>query len=191
MLVKAFESEDLLEARGVEIQGYLTFLLPLSLVNHPTSLLFHKSSATIFCKEWLVTINQQLSTHNSQLMFGFSLAELMIVLLVILLFIKPQDLPEIARFVGKAFYRLKRLYHELKKSLREMEKEFGLEEVRDEFNRAISEEKAKLEDDTTIIVDMNGKEHRVPNITNLRSDLNEDELQKEIKRSNEVNSRKE
>ncbi|MFM8185698.1 MAG: twin-arginine translocase TatA/TatE family subunit, partial [Alphaproteobacteria bacterium] len=37
-------------------------------------------------------------------MFGFSLAELAIVLLVILFFIKPKDLPEIARYIGKAIY---------------------------------------------------------------------------------------
>ncbi len=51
MLVKAFESEDLVETKGSRKVKYLEFQLPLSLVNHPTSLLFHKSSATLFFKE--------------------------------------------------------------------------------------------------------------------------------------------
>ncbi len=51
MLVKAFESEDLQEAREVEKLSTYKFQLPLSHVNHPTSLLFHKSSATLFFKE--------------------------------------------------------------------------------------------------------------------------------------------
>ena len=60
-------------------------------------------------------------------MFGFSLAELFLVLLAILIFIKPQDLPEIARFVGKAIYHGKRLYQKLKNSLTDLEKEFELD----------------------------------------------------------------
>ena len=98
-------------------------------------------------------------------MFGFSLAELIIVFLVILVFIKPQDLPEIARFLGKIFYRAKRLYKELKSSLKDMEKEFGVDDLKQELQRGIAEEKAKLEDETTVIVDLYGNEHQVPKIS--------------------------
>jgi len=121
-------------------------------------------------------------------MFGFSLAELIVVLIVALLFIKPQDLPEIAHFVGKIFYRGKRLYSELKQSLKEMEKELGVEELKHELNRGIAEEKAKLEEEMTIIVDMYGNEHQVPHVKKLRPDLTEEEVQQEIKRLNEENS---
>lgn len=122
-------------------------------------------------------------------MFGFSLAELIVVLLVILIFVRPSDLPEIAHFFGKLFYRAKHLYKDLKSSLKEMEKEFGVENLRHELNRGIAEEKSKLEDDFTVIVDMHGNEHRVPNVSDLRGDLSKEELEEEIKKENERNKK--
>ncbi len=122
-------------------------------------------------------------------MFGFSLAELIVVLLAVLIFIKPADLPEIAHFLGKIFYRAKRLYQDLKLSFKEMEKELGVDELRHELNRGIAEEKSKLEDDFTVIVDMNGNEHRVPNVGKIRPDLNDEELKKEIEELNKNNAK--
>jgi len=127
-------------------------------------------------------------------MFGFSLAELFLVLLAILIFIKPQDLPEIARFVGKAIYHGKRLYQKLKNSLTELEKEFELDSLRHEVNQAIASEKLKHEDvgeeDSTIIVDMYGNEHRVSNIKEIRSDLDDEKIKKEVEESNALNKSK-
>lgn len=126
-------------------------------------------------------------------MFGFSLAELFLVLLAILIFIKPQDLPEIARFIGKAIYHGKRLYHKLKNSLTELEKEFELDSLRHEVNQAIASEKLKHEDneeDATIIVDMFGNEHRVSNIKEIRSDLDEEKIKKEVEEGNALNKSK-
>ena len=127
-------------------------------------------------------------------MFGFSLAELFLVLLAILIFIKPQDLPEIARFVGKAIYHGKKLYQKLKNSLTDLEKEFELDSLRHEVNQAIASEKLKHEDaeeeDSTIIVDMFGNEHRVNNIKEIRSDLDEEKLKKEVEESNALNKSK-
>lgn len=124
-------------------------------------------------------------------MFGFSLAELFLVLLAILIFIKPQDLPEIARFVGKAIYHGKKLYQKLKNSLTDLEKEFELDSLRHEVNQAIASEKLKHEDDenddATIIVDMFGNEHRVNNIKEIRSDLDEEKIKKEVEESNALN----
>ena len=127
-------------------------------------------------------------------MFGFSLAELFLVLLAILIFIKPQDLPEIARFVGKAIYHGKRLYQKLKNSLTDLEKEFELDSLRHEVNQAIASEKLKHEDveeeESTIIVDMFGNEHRVNNIKEIRSDLDDEKLKKEVEESNAINKSK-
>jgi sec-independent protein translocase protein TatB len=120
-------------------------------------------------------------------MFGFSLAELILVLLVALIFIKPQDLPEIAHFFGKVFYRSKRLFNEIKESLKEMEKELGIEDLKHEVNRGISEEKAKLKDEMTVIVDIYGNEHLVPNIEKFKPDLSKEEIEQEIKNLNEEN----
>ena len=126
-------------------------------------------------------------------MFGFSLAELFLVLLAILIFIKPQDLPEIARFVGKAIYHGKKLYQKLKNSLTDLEKEFELDSLRHEVNQAIASEKLKHEDseeDATIIVDMFGNEHRVSNIKEIRSDLDEEKIKKEVEEGNATNKLK-
>ena len=126
-------------------------------------------------------------------MFGFSLAELFLVLLAILIFIKPQDLPEIARFIGKAIYHGKKLYQKLKNSLSDLEKEFELDSLRHEVNQAIASEKLKHEDvdeDTTVIVDMYGNEHRVNNIKEIRSDLDDEKLKQEVEEGNALNKSK-
>ena len=122
-------------------------------------------------------------------MFGFSFAELIIVLIVALIFIKPQDLPEIAHFVGKIFYRGKRLIKDLKQSLKDMESELGLDDLKHEINRGIAEEKSKLEEEMTVIVDIYGNEHRVPNVKDVRPDLTAEEAAEEIKRLNVENKK--
>lgn len=121
-------------------------------------------------------------------MFGFSLAELVVVLVVILIFVKPADLPEIAHFFGKVFQRAKHLYRDIKKTLKEVEGEFGVDYLKHELNRGIAEEKSKLEDDLTVIVDMHGNEHHVPNVAEIRPDLNEEELEAEIAKENTKNT---
>ena len=120
-------------------------------------------------------------------MFGFSFAELIVVFLVILIFIKPQDLPEMAHFFGKIFYRAKTLFYELKSSLKEMEKELGIDELKHEVSRGIAEEKAKIEEDMTVIVDMNGEEHQVKNIKSLRLDMTTEEIKNEVEHFNQEN----
>jgi Sec-independent protein translocase protein TatA len=116
-------------------------------------------------------------------MFGFSLAELIVVFLVILIFIKPQDLPEIAHFLGRVFFRLKKIYKDLKATFHELEKDFGIDDLKHEINRGIADEATKIKEEITIIVDMHGNEHHVKNLHELRPDLNSDELANEIAES--------
>ena len=121
-------------------------------------------------------------------MFGFSLAELLVVGLVGLIFIKPQDLPEIANFAGKSFFRAKKYLNDLKKHFKEVEKDIGLDEIKHELNRGIAEESAKLKDlEATIIVDMDGNEHKVHDIEDIRDDLSKEDAQKEVEKLNEEN----
>lgn len=94
-------------------------------------------------------------------MFGISFAELIIFLLVALVLIKPKDLPEIAYFLGKVFYKIKKLYADAKEYLKSSSKELGLDDIKYEIDRGIADEKAKSESKTTIIVDIYGNEHRV------------------------------
>lgn len=114
-------------------------------------------------------------------MFGISFAELIIFLLVALILIKPKDLPEIAYFLGKVFYKIKKLYADAKEYLKSSSKELGLDDIKYEIDRGISDEKAKSESKTTTIVDIYGNEHLVN-----RDDVeNFDEI--EAKKLNEEN----
>lgn len=122
-------------------------------------------------------------------MFGFSLAELLLVCIIALIFIRPKDLPEIAHFVGKVFYRGKKFFASLKQQFKEMEHELGLDEIKQELNRGIAEEKARLnDDDSTVIVDMYGNEHRVPSSHREALNINSEEFSEEVKKLNEENS---
>ncbi|NBV06183.1 MAG: hypothetical protein EBS06_02975 [Proteobacteria bacterium] len=120
-------------------------------------------------------------------MFGFSLAELLVVCVIALIFIRPKDLPEIAHFVGKVFYRGKKFFQELKAQFKEVEQDLGLEEIKNELNRGIAEEKAKLEDEATVIVDIYGNEHRVPDSHKNSLEKSSEEFFEEVKRLNEEN----
>lgn len=120
-------------------------------------------------------------------MFGFSLAELIMVFLVAIIFIKPSDLPELARFAGKMIYRAKTFFEQMKSSLKEISKEIGVDDIKQEFDRGVLSEKIKIEDEVTVIVDMEGNEHIVPNIHEVRSDLDKEEIKQEIERLNKEN----
>lgn len=123
-------------------------------------------------------------------MFGFSLAELILVFLVAIIFIKPQDLPEIAHFFGKLYYKARRLIDDIKLQLKSVEKDLGLDELKHELNRGIAEEKMKMEGakkELTKIIDIYGNYHEV-NTEALRGDLTEEELKAEIAKYNEINS---
>jgi sec-independent protein translocase protein TatB len=121
-------------------------------------------------------------------MFGFSFAELILVLIVALIFIKPQDLPEIAHFFGKIFFRAKRFFNELKQQFKAVEDELGISELKQEMHRGIAEERAKLEEDVTVIVDIYGNEHQVPSIGKLRPDLTKNVISEEVEKLNKENS---
>ncbi len=122
-------------------------------------------------------------------MFGFSLAELLVVCIIILIFIKPQDLPEIAYFLGKIFYRAKNFFNDLKKQFKEVEQEFGLDEIKQEINRGIAEEKARLgDDDSTVIIDIYGNEHRVPPSHKNALNLSDEEFTQEVQKHNQENT---
>jgi len=121
-------------------------------------------------------------------MLGFSFAELLVVIIVVIIFIKPDDMPEIARFIGKLIYHGKHNINKIKKHLKEIEKEIGIDKLKEEVNQSIAEEKAKLENDITIIVDMYGNEHKIPNIHEIRNDIKKEDLEQEITNRNNENS---
>lgn len=119
-------------------------------------------------------------------MFGFSLAELLICLIVALFFIRPKDLPQIARFLGKTIFKAKKIINDLKKQFKEMEEELGIEDLKQELNQGIAQAKIEdenEEDNSTTIIDIYGQEHKIKNIQEIRPDLTIEEIKAEIKKS--------
>lgn len=125
-------------------------------------------------------------------MFGISLVELLVLLVVFIIFIKPQDLPEVMRFVGKIIYKLRKIYHQSKDSFDGILKNIGFEELKKEIDRDILEEGKKLEEDFTVIVDVNGNEHKVPNsnIKQYNPHLSDEQLKDEVTKLNQKNTKK-
>lgn len=70
-----------------------------------------------------------------------------------------------------------------------MEKEFGVDDLRQEMQRGIAEEKAKLEEDVTVIVDIYGNEHHVSNVKEVRPDMTSEQMKEEVKKLNDENSK--
>lgn len=56
-------------------------------------------------------------------MFGIGLSELIVIVIVALIFIGPDKLPQLARTLGKAFSEFRRAGEEVKKSFNEAAKE--------------------------------------------------------------------
>ncbi len=122
-------------------------------------------------------------------MFGFSLAELLVVLIIAFIFIKPQDLPEIAHFIGRLYYKGRKLVNDLKNEFKEVEKELGLEDLKHEINRGITDEKIANDSKTTTkIIDIYGNEHEI-DPDHLPSDLSKEEIETEIKKYNELHQK--
>ena len=125
-------------------------------------------------------------------MLGFSFGELIMVLIVALVLIKPKDLPEIAHFCGKMYYRAKNYFQDLKTHFNQAQKDLGIDDIKQELERGFAEEKARLSElknDTTVIIDIYGNEHMVPSINQIRPDLNEEDLKSEIEKLNQINTK--
>lgn len=122
-------------------------------------------------------------------MFGISLIELITLLIIALIFIKPKDLPEIMRFIGKIIYRGKKLYHSSKNSLNSLAQESGIDDLKQEIQKGINDEKNELENNFTVIVDIDGNEHKVPNLAEIRPDLTKEEIEQEVATHNKRNGK--
>lgn len=124
-------------------------------------------------------------------MFGFSLAELILVLIVAVIFVKPQDLPEIAAWIAKNVIKFRHYFAEFKRELTKIGDEMGVKEIREEVNQAILSQKIALEDENekTTIVDIYGNEHKVESIEKLRTDLTKEQIEEEVTKHNQHNKK--
>lgn len=62
-------------------------------------------------------------------MFGISLVELGLILIIALLITKPQDLPKVMRFCFKVFMKIKEYTSFIYEEFKKFKKEVGIEEV--------------------------------------------------------------
>ncbi len=125
-------------------------------------------------------------------MFGFSLAEFILVIIVAIIFIKPQDLPELARMLGKIVAEIKKIYQNLLAQFKELSQQEEIANLTKEFQQQVSlSEKQKPIQKTTnteaVIIDMYGKEHIVSNIFEVRPDLSSEEIEQQVNNCNQEN----
>lgn len=120
-------------------------------------------------------------------MFGISFGEFLLILIIAVVVIGPKDLPEVARYVIKAIAKIKRLISQAKSELDAIGKEIGVDEIKNEIQIELANEKAKIEEEVTTIIDIYGNEHKVPAIDEIRKDKSKEELKKEVEELNENN----
>ena len=126
-------------------------------------------------------------------MFGISLVELLFALLVAIFLVKPSDMPQIARYLGKTYSKFKKIVKSFKDNFEDIKKEAGFEQIKQEFDLAASDqdrENDKKSKKTTQIVDIYGKTHHVLDISSIRPDLTDHDIQKEVESLNSKNENK-
>jgi Tat protein translocase TatB subunit len=123
-------------------------------------------------------------------MFGISFGEFLLILAIAVVVIGPKDLPEVARHIIKAIAKIKHLISKAKSDLDALGKEIGIDEIKNEIAIEMADQKARLENDVTTIIDIYGNEHQVPAIDEIRKDKSKEELQKEVEELNKKNSEK-
>ena len=64
-------------------------------------------------------------------MFDFSLAELLLVIIVAVVFIQPKDLPVLVKAIAKAMKTLRGFSHEIKQTFDDIAKETGINDARE------------------------------------------------------------
>ena len=120
-------------------------------------------------------------------MFGISLGEFLLILIVAVLVIGPKDLPEVARYLIKAIAKTKHIIAKAKADLDVLGKEIGIEEIKNEIAVELANEKTRIENEVTTIIDLYGNEHQVLGLNEMRKDKNKDEIKKEIAELNQKN----
>ena len=120
-------------------------------------------------------------------MFGISLGEFLLILIIAILVIGPKDLPEVARYLIRAIAKTKHLIAKAKAELDVLGKEIGIEEIKNEIAIELANEKTRIENEVTTIIDLYGNEHQVSGLHEMRKDKNKDEIAKEIAELNQKN----
>lgn len=118
-------------------------------------------------------------------MFGISLSEFLLILVILVAVTNPKDIPGIAKYLAKIFFKAKDLLNGAKNEMQKISKEIGLEELKKQAEAEIRKEQEELK--KTIIIDMYGNEHEVYDVARIRGDLPKEDLEAEIEKHNEAN----
>ena len=119
-------------------------------------------------------------------MFGISLSEFLVILVLLVVVTNPKDIPGIAKTIMKYFYKAKNIMFQAKDEFARITQDMGLEDLKRQAEAEIK--KADEELRTTTIIDIYGNEHKVHNVEKIRGDLAKEDLQAEIEKYNEINN---
>lgn len=122
-------------------------------------------------------------------MFGISLIELFCILIIAILVIGKNDFSEIARFVLKTISQIKHFMAGAKNELSVLSKDMGIDKIKQEVELEVASSKKEIEGQMTTIIDLYGNEHQVPNISEIRKDKTQEELEQEVNDLNKANSK--
>jgi Sec-independent protein translocase protein TatA len=83
-------------------------------------------------------------------MFGLSLFEFIIIIIVATIVIKPKDMPEVVYFVAKLAIRLRRFLSGIKEKYQKFEDEIGLAKIKEKINQELLLEDLGKQHKTTV-----------------------------------------
>ncbi len=76
-------------------------------------------------------LQRQMVILGGIFMFGIGMSEILLILVIALIVLGPQKLPEVARFIGKALNEIRRATNEIKAS---MDVDSGLKDIKKSFS---------------------------------------------------------
>jgi Tat protein translocase TatB subunit len=123
-------------------------------------------------------------------MFGISIGEFLVIAAIGILVIGPKDFPDIARNIIRAIAKGKNIIDKTKAELNLLGKEIGIDDIKNEVAIEIANEKAKIEEEITTIIDIYGNEHQVSGLDEIRKDRSKEEIALEIEQYNQSNKTK-
>lgn len=107
-------------------------------------------------------------------MFGLSLAETAIIMLVGIVVIGPKELPTVIRAVARTLGQIRELGSEFRKNFDELARESELQEMHKELRKELDNELVNM----PTIIDMEGNEQRTYDISD---DLKADSAKRQLK----------
>jgi len=113
-------------------------------------------------------------------MFGISFLEFIVILIVVILAFKPSDVPNLIKDIYKFIHKVKEFFYNMKSEVKKFNKSLGIDDIENNLQKSQKEIKK--------IVDIYGNEHHVEGISELRKDLKNKEIDKEITKENKKNS---